>query len=395
MLKGGRLLSLIEEEHSIIRTTKGLFVTKNPKKIFIMRFQAFFPNVFVSLFLLLVLAIPGCGTEVESNEKLNLRGEFEQAGLEAHAIFKFHTHEQMIYAGTDSGLYRRRIENNTWELLGPKDATVRAFTVLSNLSFLVSANFNNQDSLTIVQTNDTGNSWNAFRNGYGGNISNSIPTEMEQTAAIPPVLFAGGPGGLDVAKSTDGGRSWKLVLGSWENVGGLFFIKANKKNSNQIWAGGSNAILKPILSKSTNAGESWTQLSVIENVETNLYDLLIQPGNSNFLIAGMGGTLSSANIIRKSTDGGQSWETVYGGVNARTLAHSARDPELVYASGRNADGSLFFAASGDFGDSWQTVEWPESPTGVQVNDITSVMENGREVLYFATNQGVFSYTFEE
>ncbi|MDZ7704111.1 MAG: hypothetical protein U5L04_06465 [Trueperaceae bacterium] len=51
--------------------------------------------------------------------------------------------------------------------------------------------------------------------------------------------------------------------------------------------------------------------------------------------------------------------------------------------------------SSDFGESWQTVEYEDGPTGIRVNDMVSLEVNGREVLYFGTNQGVYSYWFED
>lgn len=99
--------------------------------------------------------------------------------------------------------------------------------------------------------------------------------------------------------------------------------------------------------------------------------------------------------IRKSTNNGETWSTVFDEAGILTLAHSTRNPETVYASGINSQGRLFFNASGDFGDTWQTVEFEDSPDQIHVNDMVSLNEDGAEVLYFATNKGVYSYTFEE
>lgn len=41
------------------------------------------------------------------------------------------------------------------------------------------------------------------------------------------------------------------------------------------------------------------------------------------------------------------------------------------------------------------IEWENSPAGVEVNDMATVMVDGREVLYLGTNNGVFTYRFEK
>jgi len=130
------------------------------------------------------------------------------------------------------------------------------------------------------------------------------------------------------------------------------------------------------------------ELTVLKNTEDTIHDLLINPNSSDQVIIGLGGIL-------KTTDNGESWEAAFNEAAIYTFAHSARNPEIVYASGVNARGQLFFIASGDFGDTWQTVEFESGPTQIRVNDMVSVLENGNEVLYFGTNKGVYSYTFED
>lgn len=63
------------------------------------------------------------------------------------------------------------------------------------------------------------------------------------------------------------------------------------------------------------------------------------------------------------------------------MTHSPRNLLIIYASGSNTTGKLFVLVSADFGDTWQTIEMEDGPTGI------------REVLYFGTNNGVYSYTF--
>lgn len=122
--------------------------------------------------------------------------------------------------------------------------------------------------------------------------------------------------------------------------------------------------------------------------------VIINQKNAKYLLIGLSGSFMEANVIRKSTDSGETWDTVLEGNGIYTFTQSALDPEIVYASGRNQEGHLFFLASNNFGDTWQTLEHPESPSNIYVNDMVSIMEDNQEVIYLGTNKGLYSFTVD-
>lgn len=342
--------------------------------------------LFVLASCLLIGSMTGCGTGPENLD--DTRTSFDQ--------FRTHTlkvHDHFVYAGTDSGLFRKPVDpaSTEWESLGLGDASVRTFLIFSEKELLASADFGIENpKTTIAKSGNGGESWVPFRNGYSGNVNNRVPWSMVMPPNNPDILYAGGPGNPDIAKSTDKGSSWTLVSGSWEQVGALFFLKVDSNSPEIIWAGGTKAILRGSLLKSTDAGSTWKHMP-ITGAEANVNDLLVKPGQSQVVIAGLEGVFSQARVLRKSTDSGQSWQTVHDGFSTRTMAHSASNSETIYASGRNDTSTLFFAKSTDFGDSWQEIAVPDTPERITVNDMLSVMTGGAEVLYFGTNKGVFSY----
>lgn len=198
-----------------------------------------------------------------------------------------------------------------------------------------------------------------------------------------------------VARSTNGGNSWKVVLGQWNSWGGLgTFIKMDPYYKGTVWAGGVNALSQPILLKSTDYGETWKGFNAID-VEAVCRDVITAPNNKKIILAGFSGAKIKSNQIRKSTDGGKTWYTVLDSIYTLTLAHSARNPEIVYASGiKPKPSKLFFSVSPDFGDTWKLIIWKNGPVR-KINDMVTIMQNGREVLYLGTNKGVYSYTFKE
>jgi len=126
-----------------------------------------------------------------------------------------------------------------------------------------------------------------------------------------------------------------------------------------------------------------------------VFDIISRTENNDNLLVALSGAVSPSNIIRKSENGGESWNTVFEGIGTRAMSQSIRDNQTVYASGIISSSKLFFAVSFDFGDSWELVEYEQGPNNIVVNDMLSVMENDTEVLYFATNQGLYSFTFDK
>lgn len=343
----------------------------------------------IALFALILFT--SCVTD--AGELESIEGEFRQ-----NHTFELVVQNGLLYAATDSGLFRKNIhtEDENWESLGLGNTPIRTFVVFSDQEIMASVDFGNDNpKSTIAKTTDGGQSWTDFRNGYSDGINQRVPRGMVMDHSNPDILFAGGPGGLDIAKSMNRGQSWELVLGSWQNLGFFHFIKVDRNNSDIVWAGGSNAVFQPILDISVDGGENWEKLQenlqIYENTvfEGTTYDIAIDSRQSSRVLLGLSGG------IFRSEDAGQTWESVFSGAGIYSLTHSASNSEIIYASGQNMEGSLFFLRSTDFGDTWQTIVVPDVPDKIRVNDMVSLDVDGREVLYFGTDKGVYSYTVKE
>lgn len=331
---------------------------------------------------LVLIILTSCSTGVNGIQYRN--GEWQRHALHNQHVNVLQVTDQKIFTGTNQGVYFADFADTSWQNIGLESAKILSLVIIPEQKILAPAYFTQQDSSAIVFTQNQGENWSSLNTDFGGSQS-MTPHIISSHPNDSNVLYARGV--FNVAKSIDAGKTWNLIYGVWDGIGASHFLKINNYQPTNIWAGGATASFEPHLITSTDGGETWKRIIPIENIESTCYDIALFR-DSNKVVVGMQGR------IIKSTDGGQSWETVLEGINTRTLTHSASNPEIVYASGINENGSLFFAASSDFGESWERVEWADSPTGVQVNDMVSVMEGGREVLYFGTNKGVFSYTFE-
>ena len=340
-----------------------------------------------------MLYLTGCGNSTGTDSRNNsTEGTFRFLALENREIHELR-HADQLFAGTSQGLVR--LEMTSGEVQSTEtfmeQAGVRTFVFIDETTWLISAVFsNNSDSSNIYRTTNRGESWQMFNNGFGGN-EKWIPAMMDNYKDRPQTIFARTPGRTNVGRTDDAGQSWESVVGTWDNpnLGTNRFVKVDPHNPEVVWAGGASALFQPNLWYSTDNGKEWSGFLVIENVETTVFDIISRSNNTEELLAGLSG------IIRKSTDGGESWKTVFGGIRIRTMAQSVRDNNTVYVSGLAPSSRPFFAVSFDFGNNWEMVEFENGPDNIVVNDMLSVMESETEVLYFATNKGVYSFRFDK
>lgn len=338
---------------------------------------------YLSGLIVIGIMLSGCLTDSNDEGGLNLKGTFNSEVIKDE-VYTLKERLGWLFMGAETGLFVKPNQENSWDNLINEEVSVRAVEQISENRIIASLYYNDRDSAVIGMTTNFGENWNNYRNGFDP-ISNSIPTIITK---ISDEIYSGGSI-LRVAKSTDAAQSWEIVLGSWEGFGSLFFINSV---SESIWAGGSTASFAPLVYSSNDNGKTWCEIPVLENIEAVAYDLI---NLNNNLLIGLSGGVSAANIIRRSQDNGETWETVFQGAGIFTFTKSAHNPEIVYASGRNSTGTLFFLASEDFGDTWQTIEFEDSPGEIYVNDMVSVMDEGNEVLYLGTNKGLYSYMLED
>ena len=355
-------------------------------------------NIRFSYFFLLIVIIcsamylTGCGNSTGTESRNNsTEGTFRSLALENREVYELRSYNGYLFAGTDRGLYRRKVSQNSWKSVGMTEASIRTFVVFSKQEILAPLNFGNGDSVTIGKTTDGGDSWIPFRNGFGGDLR-VIPLTLAVHPDSPDILYA--RGFFNVAKSTNRGRSWESVFATWETLGSAKFVTIDPNKPDIVWAGGATAIFAINLLISADGGDNWKRLDKnvqkLENVfESTANDLIIKPGNSSEVLLGM------SDGISRSKDMGESWESVFSSAKVQTLTRSKLNPQTIFASGNNSQGNLFFLITRDFGDTWQTIEMEDRPFGIQVNDVIAVENGDREILYFATNKGVYSFAFGE
>jgi photosystem II stability/assembly factor-like uncharacterized protein len=343
-----------------------------------------FPGTILFIFFTAMLT-NSCGTD--ALEKISGTWQFE--GLEEIEVFELRAHNGYLYAGTVQGMYRSSMTGVSWQSMNLSESTVQTFAVYSGQELLASVYFNEADSSTIAKTTDGGESWVPFRNGFGGELR-VTPRVIEIHPDDPDILYA--RGFANVAKSSDRGINWESIYLDWNwLVMNASLLEIDPNNPDIIWAGGSSGVGTPNLIKTEDGGANWEnlwrKLQIFEDIvfSSTAYSIAIRPGHSSHLLLGLG-----VGIFR-STDLGESWESVFNEASILTMVNSPSSSRTVYASGINQQQSLFVLVTTDFGTTWQTIEMEDSPGDVRVNDMAVVEQVGKEVLFLGTNQGVFSF----
>ncbi len=356
-----------------------------------------FQNVALISVMCMALILSGCGTGPKLKDVPFVNG-WSEAGLSGDSIIVFERNGQYLYAGTDKGLYRHDLTktDKSWGSLGLNNHSIKDMVIFNAnriLAAVAIADFASGDP-TLFLTTDGGKSWKNYQNGFGGANNETWVESLEQDPSKPDILYATRGGGF-VAKSSDQGKSWKPVsgVGNWDNWGGFnYVLTADSKQPGTIWMGGMNAFWGPSLFKSIDFGNTWKsfQDSVsTDGIETTIYDLIINPLNSGNLLIG-------EDIgIKLSGDGGQNWTKVYDLSAVYTLTMDPLDDNQVYASGYNQNSTLFFASSPDFGNTWKIVSDSAGPANIYTNALFADTLNGKKVLYFGTNKGVYRYVMAE
>jgi uncharacterized protein (TIGR03437 family) len=249
----------------------------------------------------------------------------------------------VIYASSDSGLYRSADGGDTWTQQMPGLAGANSIAVdggsVNTLYAAVAPNVPQPGGL--YKSSDGGSTWTAitslFFMQYGFSGTLRTPSQVSGT------IYATANG---FYRSRDSGVTWTGIGPHNYNV---FSLALAPSDSNVVYTVASDGLLY----RSSDGGDTWTTpggaFTAYPNVNASLYvyALAVDPKNENIVWA-----LTATGNLSKSTDGGATFTTVLQDStdqNTLYLSISASDSSMI-ESGRGGG-----MASFDGGATWHSV----------------------------------------
>jgi hypothetical protein len=322
-------------------------------------------------------------------EPLPAGAQWQALGLSARQVNKLCAHGGFLYACTTDGLHRLSLADpdTIWTPLGFGGQSVVDLAALGPQTFLAAKMLTGApgDTVSLFRSIDGGASWQPFQNGFGAG-SGSSGRQARHLLAL-----AGYPGAVlatsgRIEKSTDAGSSWRVV---WE-AGVINAIEQSPAAPQVLWAGGETVIFSPHALKSSDAGESWKQISLFAGGDNAIDAIAGHPTDSSEVYLGMEGR------VMRSEDGGTTWWNMTSpGPSLYTFGLAIRPflPLKIYAAGASFipdPGGVVFHQSLNGGLSWRTFSHPAA-AGLGVYDLLLHPDTIQETLYVATGNGVFRY----
>jgi photosystem II stability/assembly factor-like uncharacterized protein len=146
-----------------------------------------------------------------------------------------------------------------------------------------------------------------------------------------------------LSRSTNGGSSWTDLTKPNDNGGWVTPYVIDPNNHTSLVAGYTGVW------KSTNNGTNWSKISTFTN-STSLNVIHVAPANSNYIYAG------HSSALWCTTDGGTTWSQItlpYSSLTSLTSHHTNPDVIWITMSGYSSTNKVFKSTNG--GQTWQNI----------------------------------------
>jgi photosystem II stability/assembly factor-like uncharacterized protein len=234
----------------------------------------------------------------------------------------------------------------------------------------------------VWKTTDAGHSWVNISDGY---FSVASMGAIDVALSNPNVIYAGTGSskirsnvsiGHGMYKSTDAGKTWSFI--GLRDVGQIATIRIHPTNPDVVYVASIGNPFVPSAERGVyrtmDGGKTWKKIFFLSET-AGAADLEFQPGNPKVLFACMWHgqrkpwTIISGAMeggIYKSTDGGDNWNKLGGGLphelfGRSNVAISASKPDRIYALIEAKPGSGLYRSE-DTGATWTLVNGSGSLT---------------------------------
>ena len=291
-----------------------------------------------------------------------------------HALTQSAKDPDLLFAGTNRGVWRSRDAGENWELLDTK-----ATPGLINVESLA---VDPRDSNVIYagtwylpyKTTDGGQTWGITKTGI---IDDSDIFAIEIDQKNPDHVIASACSGI--YETRNAGANWRKVNGIPSQSRRTRAILQNPGRPDTIYAGTTEGFWM-----SANGGADWKVTTSRQIFEVN--SIAVHPSNPDTVYIG-----TNNYGVMVSRDGGRNWAPSNGGYSGRrayAVVPDREKPGRVYATTINtATGGGYFYVSNDAGETWQLSARNMPPRLIAY----SILQDPRDgnVIYLGTNYGLY------
>ena len=295
---------------------------------------------------------------------------------------------QIIFAGTAEGLFKSNDGGSNWvKIYNSKNCYQVIINPVNSKIILLRANNSS------FKSNDGGVNWDTINMKYPA-------TSLAFDALDPNIIFAGTAVG--VFKSVDCGNNWVAINNGLPKVTPhdfLYYVSfsVDPLNTQIIYTGTDFSSVDHGIFKSNDGGMNWIKINNglkthYGEVTLRIQDIVIDPNNTQTIYiatesAVFGETYNDGGVY-KSTNGGNSWTQVSNGLSnteVKCLAIDPKNTQLIYAG---TLGGVFKSTDGG-------LTWQVRNNGLSATDskFLAMNPNNNEIIYAGTEyNGVFKST---
>jgi len=270
----------------------------------------------------------------------------------------------VIYAGTESGLFRTADAGATWTKTNFPETRARVVQVAADNPGIVYAGTDDG----IYKTGDGGSTWT--HKGLSGARVNAIAIDSTNSSVL---YVATGEwehleSDVGVYKSIDGGDNWEKRLYKTDISNGLavYTVLIDSDNPQTVYAGVDGWTKQ--LYKSTDGGVTWVGKKVVGTGYDVVALAMTPTGYSPATIY----AIVPASAVYRSIDRGETWESTgtpwISPASPWALAVDNNDPDVVYVGTHYYLGCLY--KSPDGGDTWSIKTYglpPDCPSSIVID----------------------------
>ncbi|MEK7814536.1 MAG: hypothetical protein AAB291_01315, partial [Chloroflexota bacterium] len=265
---------------------------------------------------------------------------------------------EIVYAGTDKGLYRSEDAGQKWQLVDSPLSSycVWALAIDPAQPETMFAGTGTPTPATLYRSTDGGRHWEQ-RPMQAAAECPAVGTPRVTGIAIDPVARRNVWVGLEVdgvRRSTDGGDTWDTIDGAIPNPD-VHNVAVAAGPPKTVFVVVNNDVFT-----STDDGATWKSLTIRQVFPwTYPRGIMVQPGNPKAVFLTIGDTTPGRiGTVMRTQDTGKTWENLSLPVQPNTAMWVVNiqpsDPQVVFAGSRYG----YLYRSDDGGNSWRKL-WRE------------------------------------